>query len=89
VNTDHFEQFQPAVEEEEVSDILAYLAARLHNARWTELVYMALEVHTIPAMWAEVVHLFCRLVNYNDFLSTKDFAIFPTKFYHSHIAYMT
>lgn len=60
MDTDQFEQFQAAVEEEAVSDMVAYLAARLHNARWTQLVYMALEVHTIPAMWAEVEHLFCR-----------------------------
>ena len=59
-DTDQFERFQAAEEEEEVPDILAYWAARLHNPRWTQLAHMALEVHSIPAMSAEVERVFSR-----------------------------
>lgn len=59
-DTDQFERFQGAEEEEEVPDILAYWAARLNNPRWAQLAHMALEIHGIPAMSAEVERVFSR-----------------------------
>jgi len=55
---DQFDWFQITEEVEEVSDILLYWAARLKNARWTQLSHMALEIHSIAAMSAEVERVF-------------------------------
>ena len=59
---DQFERFQAAEEEEEVPDILAYWAARFTNPRWSQLAHMALEIHSIAAMLAEVEQAFSRYV---------------------------
>ena len=59
---DQFERFQAAEEEEEVPDILAYWAARFTNPRWSQLAHMALEIHSIAAMSAEVERAFSRYV---------------------------
>ena len=58
--SDYFDHFQAAEEEEEVPDILAYWAARLNNPKWSQLTHMALEIHSIPAMSAEVERAFSR-----------------------------
>jgi len=57
---DQFDGFQVTEEEEEVPDILRYWAERLSNPWWSQLAYMALKIHSIPAMSAEVERLFCR-----------------------------
>ena len=59
---DQFDRFQGAEEEEEVLDILAYWAVRYTNPRWSQLAHMALEIHSIPAMSAEVERAFSRYV---------------------------
>ena len=59
---DQFDRFQGAEEEEEVSDILAYWAARFTNLRWSQLAHMALEIHSIAAMSPEVERAFSRYV---------------------------
>jgi len=59
-DSDQFDRFQAAEEEEEVPDILAYWAARLNNPRWSQLAHMAMEIHSIPAMSAEVERAFSR-----------------------------
>ena len=58
--SNQFDRFQAAEEEEEVPDILAYWAAQLNNPRWSQLAHMALEIHCIPAMRAEVARAFSR-----------------------------
>jgi len=58
--SDQFDRFQAAEEKEEVPDILAYWAAQLNNPRWSQLAHMALEIHSIPAMSAEVERAFSR-----------------------------
>ena len=57
---DQFDRFQFAEEEEEVPDILRYWADRLSNPQWSQLAHMALEIHSIPAMSAEVERVFRR-----------------------------
>ena len=57
---DQFDKFQFTEEEEEVPDILRYWADRLSNPRWSQLAHMALEIHSIPAMSAEVERVFSR-----------------------------
>ena len=57
---DQFDRFQVTEEEEEVPDILRYWADRLSNPRWSQLAHMALEIHSIQAMSAEVERLFSR-----------------------------
>jgi len=57
---DQFEHFQAIEEEEDVPDILVYWAARLTNPRWSQLAHMALEIHSIAAMSAEVERAFSR-----------------------------
>ena len=57
---DQFDRFQGTEEEEDVPDILAYWAARFTNPRWSQLAHMALEIHSIAAMSAEVERVFSR-----------------------------
>ena len=59
-DSDQFDHFQAAEEEEPVPDILAYWSAQLNNFRWAQLAHIALEIHSIPAMSAEVEHAFSR-----------------------------
>jgi len=59
---DQFECFHVAEEEEVVPDILVYWAARFTNPRWSQLAHMALEIHSIAAMSAEVERDFSRYV---------------------------
>lgn len=53
-DVDQFDRFQAAEEEEEVANILAYWAAQFTNPQWSQLAHMALEIHSIAAMSAEV-----------------------------------
>ena len=61
---DQFDRFQFTEEEEEVPDILRYWADRLSTPRWSQLAHMALEIHSIPAMSAEVERVFSRYAHY-------------------------
>jgi hypothetical protein len=60
-DSDQFDRFQSAEEEEEeVPDILKYWANQLANPCWVQLAHMAREIHSIPAMSAEVERVFSR-----------------------------
>jgi len=59
---DQWDRFQSVEELEEVDDLLGYWSTRLKNPRWTQLSYMALEIHSIAAMSAQVERIFSRLV---------------------------
>lgn len=60
---DQWNRFQSTEEVEEVEDLLGYWATRLKNPRWTQLSHMALEIHSIAAMSAQVERVFSRLVS--------------------------
>jgi len=59
---DQFARFQAAEEEVEVPDILVYWAAQFTNPCWSPLAHMALEIHSIVAMSAEVERALSRYV---------------------------
>ncbi|KAG0637196.1 hypothetical protein HOY80DRAFT_1002866 [Tuber brumale] len=55
-----YRQFLTEIKKEEVPYILAYWAAQLSNPWWAQSVHMAIEIHSIPAMSAEVEWAFSR-----------------------------
>jgi len=59
---DQWDRFQIAEEVDEVEDLLGYWSTRLKNPRWSQLSHMALEIHSIAAMSAQVERVFSRLV---------------------------
>ena len=59
---DQWDRFQIAEEVDEVEDLLGYWSTRLKNPRWAQLSHMALEIHSIAAMSAQVERVFSRSV---------------------------
>ena len=59
-DTDQFDRFQASEEVGDVPDILLYWAERIKHPAWAQLAGMAMEIHSIPAMSAEVERVFSR-----------------------------
>ena len=57
-NTDQLHQFQDSPAEDEIPDLIAVWQARLNTPRWSQTARMALSIHSIPAMSAEVERVF-------------------------------
>jgi len=52
--SDQLQDFQHSAPEEEILDLMEYWQTKLHTSRWFHLFCMALCIHSIPAMSAEV-----------------------------------
>jgi len=56
--SDQLRDFQHSAPEEEISDLMEFWQTKLHTSRWSHLSRMALSIHSIPAMSAEVERVF-------------------------------
>jgi len=72
---DQWDQFQRVEEVEKVDDLLGYWSTRLKNLRWTQLSHMALVIHSIAAMSAQVERVFNRLVQ-SSILSISNLSLY-------------
>jgi hypothetical protein len=50
--------FQDSPAEDEIPDLIAFWQTRLNTPRWSQIARMALSIHSIPAMSAEVKRVF-------------------------------
>lgn len=55
---DHFQDLE--MDDIEIPDILQYWLEKAKNPRWLEIASMAITIHSIPAMSAEVERVFSR-----------------------------
>jgi len=58
INTDQLHQFQDSPAEDEIPDLIAFWQTRLNTPRRSQIARMALSIHSIPAMLAEVERVF-------------------------------
>jgi len=71
---DQWDHFQ-SVEDIEKVDLLGYWSTRLKNPRWTQLSHMALVIHSIAVMSAQVERVFNRLVQ-SSILSISNLSLY-------------
>jgi hypothetical protein len=56
--SDQLRDFQHSAPEEQILDLMELWQTKLHTSPWSHLSHMALSIHSIPAMSAEVERVF-------------------------------